>query len=116
MIFPESWPECLRTVLLKKAGMPSHIALLAGGQSQATVWCVQASKQTLVVKRSMQPRESIFYTKVAPTGDPNPTNWGLRADGTIVLYDWERFGQATPAIDLAITVPGLGDRAVFQKV
>lgn len=50
------------------------------------------------------------------SGDPNPTNWGLRADGTLVLYDWERFGRATPAIDLAITVPGLGNWADFQMV
>lgn len=42
------------------------------------------------------------------SGDPNPTNWGLRTDGTIVLFDWERAGYGHPAIDLAITMPGLG--------
>jgi hypothetical protein len=32
------------------------------------------------------------------------------------MYDWERFGLATPPIDLAITVPGLGDDATFRAL
>lgn len=40
--------------------------------------------------------------------DTNPTNWGIRKDGTLVLFDWERISCASPAIDLAITIPGLG--------
>ncbi len=48
------------------------------------------------------------------SGDPNPRNWGLRADGTVNLFDWERFTSASPLIDLAITVPGLGQRGDFQ--
>lgn len=50
------------------------------------------------------------------SGDPNPTNWGLRTDGTLVLFDWERVGYGTPAIDLAITVPGLGTMEDYQHV
>jgi hypothetical protein len=42
------------------------------------------------------------------SGDPNPTNWRVRDDGTLVLLDWEKFGYGTPAFDLAITIPGLG--------
>lgn len=44
------------------------------------------------------------------SADPNPRNWGERADGTPVLFDWERVGRATPAVDVAITVPGLPTR------
>ncbi len=58
----------------------------------------------------------LFTPQCWISGDPNPTNWGVRSDGTLVLYDWERFGKATPALDLAITVPGLGDWASFQAV
>ncbi|HEY0735312.1 MAG TPA: aminoglycoside phosphotransferase family protein [Herpetosiphonaceae bacterium] len=50
------------------------------------------------------------------SGDPNPANWGLRADGSIVLFDWERLGLGAPALDLAISVPGLGRPADFQAV
>lgn len=42
------------------------------------------------------------------SADTNPTNWGLRTDGTPVLFDWERISLGSPAIDLAITLPGLG--------
>jgi hypothetical protein len=44
------------------------------------------------------------------SADPNPTNWRVRDDGTLVLVDWERFGYGTPAIDLAILMPGFGSQ------
>lgn len=50
------------------------------------------------------------------SGDPNPRNWGVRADGSVALFDWERFTFGAPAIDLAITVPGLGTRPDFERV
>jgi hypothetical protein len=50
------------------------------------------------------------------SGDPNPTNWALRLDGEAVLFDWERFGRGHPALDLAITVPGLGREDDFHRV
>jgi hypothetical protein len=50
------------------------------------------------------------------SGDPNPLNWGCRDDGSLVLFDWERFTFGTPAIDLAITIPGLGDEATYLRV
>lgn len=50
------------------------------------------------------------------SGDPNPMNWGVLENGEPVLFDWDRFGLGTPALDLAITVPGLGSRAEYEKV
>ena len=44
------------------------------------------------------------------SGDPNPRNWGVRADGSVALFDWERAGLASPAVDVAITLPGLPTR------
>lgn len=41
------------------------------------------------------------------SGDPNPRNWGLRADATPALFDWERIGFGHPAVDVGITLPGL---------
>jgi hypothetical protein len=52
--------------------------------------------------------EAIFLPFCYISGDPNPTNWGIRNNGELVLFDWERIGYATPAIDLAITIPSLG--------
>lgn len=54
--------------------------------------------------------QHLFEPRCAISGDSNPTNWGLRQDGTVVLYDWERFTFASPAIDLAISIGGLGSR------
>ncbi len=50
------------------------------------------------------------------SGDPNPMNWGVLENGEPVLFDWDRFGLGTPALDLAITVPGLGSREEYEKV
>jgi aminoglycoside phosphotransferase (APT) family kinase protein len=50
------------------------------------------------------------------SGDPNPMNWGVLENGEPVLFDWDRFGLGTPALDLAITVPRLGSREEYVKV
>lgn len=65
------------------------------------------------IRRLAQP---LFVPRFPLSGDPNPTNWGLRRDNSLVLYDWERFGWGTPALDVAITIPGLGDPGAFRKM
>jgi hypothetical protein len=60
--------------------------------------------------------QPLFAPHCPLSGDPNPANWGLRDDGSLVLYDWERFCRGTPALDLAITVPGLGNMADYRRV
>lgn len=63
-----------------------------------------------------QRHQYLFQPTCLISGDPNPTNWAVRMDGALVLFDWERFGAGTPALDLAITVPGLGDAAAYRRV
>lgn len=58
----------------------------------------------------------LFEPNCLISGDPNPLNWGLRLDGTLVHFDWERFGWGTPALDLAITVPGLGIQDEYETL
>lgn len=65
------------------------------------------------IQRECQP---LFEPQCWISADPNPLNWGTRADSTLVLFDWERFGQGTPALDLAIIVPGLGDLSAYAMV
>ena len=69
-----------------------------------------------VLVAMQQVAKPLFVPRVPISGDPNPLNWGLRDDGTAVLFDWERFTLATPALDLAIAVPGLGDWTAFRAV
>lgn len=58
-----------------------------------------------------------LFEPICPiSGDPNPRNWGIRADGRLVLFDWERCTFGSPAIDLAITIPGLGSPSDFKQV
>lgn len=57
----------------------------------------------------------LFIPQCWISGDTNRGNWSLRDDGTLVLFDWERFGLGTPAIDVAITIPGLGHMEHFRK-
>ncbi|MFD3449480.1 phosphotransferase family protein [Microbacteriaceae bacterium 4G12] len=52
--------------------------------------------------------KNIFSPFCCISGDPNPTNWGMRHNNQLVLFDWERIGYGSPAIDLAIIIPGLG--------
>lgn len=58
---------------------------------------------------SLQERAALLFRPACLLhGDPNPTNWRMRADGGLVLVDWDRVCAAHPALDLAITMPGLG--------
>ena len=49
-------------------------------------------------------------------GRSQPAQLGFRADGSPVLFDWELFGPGTPAIDLAIVIPGLGNAGQYAAV
>jgi Ser/Thr protein kinase RdoA (MazF antagonist) len=48
-------------------------------------------------------------------GDASLPNWGVRADGGLVLFDWELFRPGLPAADLAPAVSGLGDSTAFRR-
>lgn len=50
------------------------------------------------------------------SGDTNAGNWGTRTNGELVLFDWERFGFGSPAIDLAPLVNGLGTATDYEYV
>ena len=58
----------------------------------------------------------LFQPMALIHGDPNPTNWGIRPSGQPVLFDWSRYGYGHPAIDLAITIPGLPHLPETQRI
>jgi aminoglycoside phosphotransferase (APT) family kinase protein len=76
----------------------------------ASAWFARSTEAQVVLERLN--RAQALWERINLTccmsGDPNPTNWRVRDDGTLVLVDWERFGYGMPAIDLAILMPGLG--------
>lgn len=59
--------------------------------------------------------QPLFAPNHVISGDANPANWGVR-DGRAVLMDWERIGFGHPALDVGITVPGLGTPDDFARV
>lgn len=50
------------------------------------------------------------------SGDPNPTNWGLRASGQLVLFDWSEVAWSHPAYDLAVLCGGLPQVDLVREV
>lgn len=92
-------------------------------------WDDELSEQALdcfddALRQELRPRmdelrgrsQHLFVPRCAVSGDSNPTNWGLRHDEQVVLFDWERFTIATPAIDLAITIGGLSSRERYEAL
>lgn len=59
--------------------------------------------------------EALLAPQVLVSGDSNHGNWGRRDNGEPVLFDWERLGRGSPAIDLAPLIPGLSDAAVVTQ-
>lgn len=51
--------------------------------------------------------DTLLEPQVLISGDTNHGNWGRRDSGEAVLFDWERLGRGSPAIDLAPMIPGL---------
>jgi hypothetical protein len=86
--------------------------------SAALTWFSPAIAELLrpILNSFQTHAQELFVRQCLISGDPNPINWGLRRDGSVVLFDWERFSWGTPAIDLAITIPGFGDRPAFHNV
>jgi hypothetical protein len=50
------------------------------------------------------------------SGDPNPTNWGFRDSGQLVLFDWSEAAWSHPAYDLAVLCGGLPEIALVEEV
>ena len=55
----------------------------------------------------------LFNSTMLISGDTNAGNWGIRQKGDAVLFDWERFGTGSPAIDLAPLIKGMGNISDF---
>ncbi|MCF3096132.1 choline kinase [Aeromonas australiensis] len=58
----------------------------------------------------------LFEQSCLISGDSNEGNWGTRDNGELVLFDWERFGYGSPAIDLAPLVPQMGSLAEYEAI
>lgn len=62
------------------------------------------------MRRFQQAGSVLFRQECLISGDTNAGNWGRRENGDTILFDWERFGTGSPAIDLAPLVKGMGSK------
>lgn len=70
-------------------------------------------KNAQQLRRFRQCSDVLFGYQSLISGDSNAGNWGRRANGEVVLFDWERFGTGSPAIDLAPLIKGMGTKQTF---
>lgn len=63
-----------------------------------------------------QRSEGLFNRGGLISGDSHAGNWGRRRNGERVLFDWERFGTGSPAIDLAPLIKGMGTAEEFESL
>lgn len=87
------------------AALEASLALLALPES--------AAQQ---MRRFHQHSEALFRHPGLISGDSNAGNWGRRDNGEWVLFDWERFGTGSPAIDLAPLIKGMGTLQAFNTL
>ncbi|CAH6874715.1 hypothetical protein VCHA29O37_260030 [Vibrio chagasii] len=66
--------------------------------------------------RIQQLSGALFDQKTLISGDANEGNWGRRDNGELVLFDWERFGYGSPAIDLAPLVSRMGTLSDYEFI
>lgn len=70
-------------------------------------------KSARLLRRFRQCSDVIFDYPSLVSGDSNAGNWGRRQNGDLVLFDWERFGKGSPAIDLGPLIKGMGTKQTF---
>jgi len=58
----------------------------------------------------------LFEPNYFLSGDPSGRNWGMRENGELVLFDWERFGFGTPPLDLADVAFGEPPVETFREI
>jgi hypothetical protein len=58
----------------------------------------------------------LFEPNYFLSGDPSGRNWGIRENGQLVLFDWERFGFGMPQLDLADVAFGEPPVETFREI
>lgn len=80
----------------------------------ATLWTAEVRESLVDLLRLPWPALPTDMRLVS--GDPNPTNWGVRASGQLVLFDWSEVAWSHPAYDLAVLCGGLPEVALVEQV
>ncbi|WP_036758394.1 phosphotransferase [Photobacterium halotolerans] len=115
-------PRCFRqlTAVHHFSLRPEHPKRLHDWKAQHTFQALehlqlsgQSEAQLLKLREQSEP---LFSPLACLSGDSNAGNWGKRDNGDLVLFDWERLGQGSPAIDLAPLVKGMGNITAYKAI
>lgn len=60
--------------------------------------------------------QHLFEPSHLVSGDPSGRNWGVRENGDLVLFDWERVGVGTSTLDLMGVAFGEPNDEVFLEI
>lgn len=128
-ILPESRWQTDDEVLEKLALLHNLDIDLRGIAPEAMQWSADMNRLALStmpadvagkLENRLEELRRDFQYLFAPTyflsGDPSARNWGIRKNGELVLFDWERFGFGTPQLDLACVAFGEPPVAVFREI
>ena len=111
-----------RLVQIHQTSPPSDNAIFKthNWTEQATTSALetlQLDARTEACLRHFQTKaQYLFKSQTLLSGDSNAGNWGLRDNGDLVLFDWERFSIGHPAIDLSPLVAGMGTLKDYEQV
>jgi hypothetical protein len=95
--------------------LKTHGWSLADTDEALSVLCLPGSASA-TIRHIQQLGHELFEVSFLISGDSNEGNWGTRNNGELVLFDWERFGYGSPAIDLAPLVPRMGSLAEYEAI
>lgn len=95
--------------------LKAHSWSLADTDAALSVLCLPESASE-TIHHIQQLGHELFAEPCLISGDSNEGNWGTRDNGELVLFDWERFGYGSPAIDLAPLVPQVGSLAEYEAI
>ncbi|WP_435947318.1 phosphotransferase family protein [Dryocola sp. BD586] len=80
---------------------------------KSLIFLALPDKSAQLLRRFQQRSDVLFDYQSLVSGDSNAGNWGRRENGDLVLFDWERFGKGSPAIDLAPLIKGMGTKQTY---
>ena len=103
--FPANSEWCYHTHLWSSLALERSLILLA-----------LPDKSAQQLRLFQKCSDVLFGGQKLVSGDSNAGNWGKRENGDLVLFDWERFGKGSPAIDLAPLIKGMGTRQTFIDI
>lgn len=95
--------------------LKAHSWSLADTDEALSILCLPGSASEKI-RHIQQHGHELFEEPCLISGDSNEGNWGTRDNGELVLFDWERFGYGSPAIDLAPLVPRMGSLAEYEAI